>query len=182
MLNTHAHSRHPIVAPRCLRSSHHPRPCLTLTPVCCNNVQCRMHRHLHKDWVHNCVLWLNHSMQSQVHTDGTMDDFSNSMEPCSPHRFVPYQPALHYNDRKCRCHLFSSQICPLCASTSLFLSGGNTSPRTCNKHQANHYSGSHSSIDLVPSPTFHGHQQSHMRRHHSCTASTHNNNAVIVLA
>ncbi len=155
------HSQRPIIAPRCLPSSHHPRPCLTLTPVHRDNVQCKMHCHLHKDWVQNCVLGQNYSMWSQVHTDGTMDHShsSNCMEPRSPHCFVRHQSALHCNGCKRQRHLFSCQICPLCASTPLFPSGGNTSLHTCNKHQSNHYSESHSSIDLVPSPTFHGHCQ-----------------------
>ncbi len=151
------HSQHPIVAPRCLRSSHHPRPCLALTPFYRDNVQRRMHHHLHEGWVHNCVLWPNHSVQPQVHTDGTMDDSFNSMEPNSPHCFVCHQSTLHCNGGKCQRHLFSSQICPLCASTSLIPSGGNTSPHPCNKHQADHYSGTHSGIDLFPSPAFQGH-------------------------
>jgi hypothetical protein len=39
MLYAHMHSQNQIVAPRCLRSSHHPRPCLALTPFCRDNVQ-----------------------------------------------------------------------------------------------------------------------------------------------
>ncbi len=77
--STHVHSQHPIIAPRCLHSSYHFQPCLALTPVHRDNVQCRMHHHLHIDWVHNCVLRPNHSMRSQVHMEGTMDDPSNSM-------------------------------------------------------------------------------------------------------
>ncbi len=118
-----------------------------------------MHHHLHEDWVHNCVLRPNHSMRSQVHTDGTMDDSSNSMEPHSPHCFVLHQSALHPNGQKCQRHLFSCQIHPVCASNPLFPSNSNTSPHPLNKHRANHYSKTHSNIDLVPPPMFHGHRQ-----------------------
>ena len=157
MLYAHVHFLHPIVAPRCLHSSHHPWPCLALTPFCCDDVQCRMHRHLHKDWVHNHILQPNHSRWPQVHTEGTMDDSSNSIEPHSPQCFVCHQSALHCNGRKCQHHLLISQICPLCASTPLFPSGGNTTPCPRNKYQADHYPGTHSGINLFPSPTLHGH-------------------------
>ncbi len=33
----------------------------------CDNVQNRMHHHLHKDWVHNQVLRPNHSVRPWVH-------------------------------------------------------------------------------------------------------------------
>jgi hypothetical protein len=81
------------------------------------------------------------------------------MEPRCSHCFVCHQSALHCNGRKRQRHLFSRRICLLCASTPLFPFGSNTSPHTRNKHQANHYYRSHSSIVSIPSPTFHGHRQ-----------------------
>jgi hypothetical protein len=160
VLHTHA-SQHPIVAPRCLRNSHHPWPCLALTPsiVTMCNAGCivTFTKIGYTIVYHGLTIVCNHKgtrtglwMIPLTPWSPTAPTALSAINPPS----IAMAANVNATSSATKYAQYVHQL--LC---SPLVATGNTSPCPCNKHQAKNYSGTHSSIDLVPFPMFHGHQQ-----------------------
>ena len=162
-------------------TSHHPWACITLTPFHCDNVQCRMHHHLHKDWVHNCVSWSNHSMQPYMHTTGLWMIPLTPWSPTAPTalpaiNLTSIAMATNVNttssSAKYACYVHQL-LCSPPAATLLHTLATSTKLTTI--------------PGLTPTlihsflPHSTATDKGHMRRHCSCNASTCNNHANLVL-
>jgi hypothetical protein len=145
------HHQHSLIATTCPRRPHHSRPCLTLTPIHCEFMQCRLHHPLHQNWMYNHLSWPNHCLRSQMHKDGPLDDPSLQRYKPSTSRL----PTYHCHSSQRQCHFLCRQVCPLCQSTPLFSTGHPTTTCPQQKYRTENHSRPHVIVNSLPPAQVH---------------------------